>query len=193
MVDREGTLEDVFGAAEEHTNASPFFPTIADIGPLVEKRVIARREQQMIVAAQRDAIPLPQLDSGDVDWSNVRTADLPPGYDYSQDPHWQAGIALMTRAVETKDDLGPIGNMARELAQRMDENRGVGFQGVSKPREIVCPSCRGARYVRLGGWDGHPNDIGHPGSKFIRCGTCCPGGQYSERAERDAARKAATR
>ena len=192
MVEYEGTIQDVFDAAQEWLTESRFFPTVKDLVPGIEARVVARREREMKAAAQDAAVALPELESGNTDYQDIRTADLPPGYDYADDPHWQAGIDLMARAVEAKGDLGAVGNLARDLARKREQNQSVGFQGASKPRELTCPTCNGARYLRLGGWDSHPDDIGNPSSKYVMCRTCCPHGEYSERAERDAARRATT-
>lgn len=191
MLDREATVDDVAQSFDEHLVSDKWFPRIADLVPLVEKRVLARQEVSRRATAQREAVAAPELESGAVDYSAWYTRDLPPGYDYAEDPHWQAGIDLMASAVKAKGDLGPMGNMVRDLAQRMERHEPVGFQGASKEREVVCPACKGARYVRLGGWDGHPEQIGEPGSKYVMCKVCCPYGTYSEQAEREAARKAA--
>lgn len=192
MVEREATVTEVFRAANQWLAESQYFPTVANLAPVVSEIVSERMHLESTTRAQQDAVPVPELPAPvEMDHANTRTADLPPGYDYADDPHWQAGIRLMHAATETKADLGPIGNLARDIAQKFEANQRVGFQGASKPRELVCPACQGARYLRLGGWDGHANDIGNPGSKYVMCRTCCPNGRYSEQAERDAARKAA--
>lgn len=194
MVEREATVGEVFRAANQWLSESQYFPTVANLAPLVSEIVSARHHRESLSQAQRQAVPpsLPEPDESTApDYANTRTADLPPGYDYADDPHWQRGIELMHAATKTKADLGPIGNMARDIAQRFEANQRVGFQGASRAREITCPTCNGARYLRLGGWDGHANAIGNPESRFVMCRTCCPNGRYSEQAERDAARKAA--
>lgn len=179
MADREGTLDDVFDSAAEWLSDSRFFPTIADIGPLVERRVIARRESAIIESAQRSATPLPRLESGDVDWSNTRTADLPPGYDFSQDEDWQKGQALFDRLYENKSEPGPLARTVLDIKRRMDEQGSAGFQGASKPAQPRCRRCGDAGWLRTGGGFNpslNPDTMGTPGSHVIRCPHC-----YSDR------------
>lgn len=190
MVARGGTLADVFAAANEWIGASSYFPTVANLAPLVERRVAARREAEAVARAQREAEPLYELRAGgERDQAHTPTRDLPPGYDYSQDPHWHAGLDLLLGRAEQR---GPLAAGLGQLLRDLDRRRRA-FQGASKPRELVCPACQGARYVALGGWDGHPNDIGQPGSRYVRCPVCCPGGRYSAAAERDAVRRRCVR
>ena len=192
VIERGATLDEVFKVANDWIGDSRFFPTVADLAPAVEQLVSERHHREESARAQDAAVPVPELPAPtNQDHTNTRTADLPPGYDYSTDPYWLRGIELMDTATITKADLGPIGNMARQMAQRFEENQAIGFQGASKPRELTGPACNGSRYLRLGGWDGHPDDIGKASSRYVMCRVCCPHGEYSERAERDAARKAA--
>ena len=187
MIEREATIDEVFAVCNDWLGTSRFFPTVADLAPLVEQRVIARREVAMRSAAQREAVALPELPSGDVDWSKVRTADLPPGYDYSQDPDWQRGMDALAPVLDGKPaPPGSLAALVADIARRREANASLGFQGAAKAREIACPDCAGARYLRIGGWDGHPDQIAKPGSNYVMCRTCCPNGRYSEQAERDA-------
>lgn len=187
LMSRPGaTLSDVFAAAWEWVESSRWFPTVSDLVPLVDKRIAARRDAESIAAAQRNATPVPALE-GESDYEHVRTADLPPGYNYAEDPHWQRGIEMLQSFRESgqSDGLG-----LAPLLDQLDRNRT--FQGASKPREVACPTCRGARHVRLGGYDpmvgGQKPIMGHAGSRYVMCPTCCPNGYYSEDAERDAIR-----
>lgn len=176
------TLDDVFTAAGRWLEESRWFPTISDLAPLVDAIAAPRREAEAAAAAQAKARPAPALD-GEPDYSHVKTADLPPGYDYSQDPHWQHGLDLMLGRVEA---TGPLADGLGAMLVKIDERR-QGFQGASKARDTSCPACRGARYVRTGGWDPAQGLMGTGESKYIRCPVCCPGGIYDAAAERKAA------
>jgi hypothetical protein len=114
MLERDGTVEDVAQAFHDHLAAEKWFPRIADLTWRVEALVKKRLDSASTRAAYHEPPPLPVRD-----WSKVPTHRLPFNYDYTKDPHWQTGIALMSRAVKAKGDLGPMGNMAREMAKKM--------------------------------------------------------------------------
>lgn len=81
------------------------------------------------------------------DFSKVRTEDLPPGYDYSQDEWWQKGQALLEQLYESKEDPGPLARTVLAIKSKIDEQGMVGFQGSSKPSGPRCRYCKDARYV----------------------------------------------
>lgn len=186
-MDREATVDDVAIAFRDHIAEQKWFPRIADLVPRVEERVLRRREAEIQAAAQEHAIPLPADANGDVDWSKVSTADLPPGYDYAKDPHWQKGLDMLMGRVE---EQGPMASGLGVMIRRLDQRRHQ-FQGASKERVVACPTCKGARYLRGAGPDPVNVKAAEAESRYIKCPTCCPGGQYDAEAERTAIRKSA--
>lgn len=188
LLSRSGvTIYDVFAAASEWVESSRFFPTVSDLIPLLDRRVSERAARESAARAQERAEPIGELPAGDRRFEHVRTADLPPGYDYSQDPHWQRGMDALRTFYESRqvDEHAWIPALA-EIDRRRQEN---GFQGASRPAERACPRCGGARYLRVGGWDAHGVQMGTEGSHYIKCPTCCPQGQYSEEHELAAIRR----
>lgn len=185
MVERGATVGDVFLVAEEWLGQSRFFPTIADLAPQLEALVSRRLDAEQVETAQASAVPVPALD-GEIDWSKVPTRELPPGYDFSQDADWQRGIAKLQAMHE---DASPATGLGGFVAQ-IDLNRRT-FQGAARERRQDCPRCDGARWLRGTGYDAPKQEMGRPGSSYVKCPTCCPGGQYDEVAERAAIRRAA--
>lgn len=115
--EREATIDEVEQAFHDHLAAEKWFPRIADLVPRVETLVKKRLDLESTKAAYRELEPK----TGLYDWSDVPTWHLPDDHDWNNDPHYQRGLALMAKVVAAKGDLGPLGNMAREWAQRKQE------------------------------------------------------------------------
>lgn len=186
---RAATLDEVFAAAAEHIAGSRFFPTIAELAPLVE-RMVSERQEREARAAQQERVASVAALSGQVDPSTKATHELSPGYDFSKDPHWLRWTAHIAAVREGTEEPGPWTAFCLEIDRKRQANESVGFQGSSKAGSAVCPRCQGARWLSTGGYDPLNTVMGRDGSNYVACPTCCPGGTYSPAAEREALYKA---
>ncbi len=185
MVERKATLDDVFTVARTWLAHSRFFPTVGDLASPIEGHVAARLRAEEVAQAQVAATPVAMLD-GVPDYAAMPTRDLPPGYDYAGDPHWQRGLKRF-QALKAEGAHSSWGQALANIPASAP-----GFQGATKARTLDCPDCKGARYLRLGEWDaGRGEHFGRLGSHYVACPTCCPYGTYDPQAERAAAQAAA--
>ncbi len=190
----EATLPEVLDAIREFSETSKWPPAFSEIRSAVMDKVTDRHKAGIVAAAQEAATPLPALDKGDVDWSNVRTADLRPGYDYSQDADWLKGQASLAAVYEGKAEPSSFALAVMEIDRKRQANERLDFEGAATRPDDDCPYCKGARRVSIGGYNpiGHPGDVNESaidkeGSRHVACPGCCPRGTYSPDAERAAA------